>query len=79
MVLFLSLATYLIPVNTRMEIGLSCKYSIGFLLVPLFLYMKPSGESRNHRLDWLYYLLFVVTSALPTIITYADALFFTGV
>ena len=76
MVLFLSLLTYLIPVNSRLEIGLSCKYSISFLLIPLFLFMKPSGEGRNHRLDWLYYLLFIITSTLPTIITYADQIFF---
>ena len=71
MVLLLCLLTYLIPVNDRMGLGLSCKYSIGFLLIPLFLFMKPSGEDRNRRFDWLYYLLFFITSALPTIIAYA--------
>ena len=75
MVLLLCLLTYAIPVNARMGFGLSCKYSIGFLLIPLFLFMKPSGEDRNHRFDWLYYLLFLVTSALPTIIAYAGQVF----
>ena len=78
MVLLLCLLTYLIPVNERMGLGLSCKYSIGFLLIPLFLFMKPSGEDRNRRFDWLYYLLFFITSALPTIIAYAGQILTRG-
>ena len=68
LILVLSLATYLVPENMRMSIGLSCKYAIGFLLIPVFVFMKPSGESRNMRFDWLYYALFWLASMLPTII-----------
>lgn len=75
LVLTLSLLSYAFPLEMRYEMGFSCLYSIGFLAVPLLLFLKPSAEKHNFTLDWLYYLLFFVTLAMPTIIYYADMLF----
>lgn len=76
LIALLTAIAYIIPAHLRLDAGLSCIYSIAFVSIPLFLFLKPGGKNRNFHFDILYYALFFFFTALPTIILYANELFF---
>ena len=63
----LVLAFYLIPAEQRPYLGLDTEHAFYYVLIPFFLFFHPAGTDHKKRDDYIYYALYAVAWALPSL------------
>ena len=58
---------YLIPADQRSYFGFASTHAFYFLSIPFFLFYKPSGRRYNQRNSIIYYAIYAVIWALPSL------------
>ena len=58
---------YLIPAESREYLGIETQHAWFFLLIPFFLFFKPAGINHKKRDDIIYYAIYAVAWALPSL------------
>ena len=66
-VLLFTMAFYLIPVEERRNFGFLSTQAFYFVLIPFFLFYKPAGKNHKLSSDVIYYVLYAIAWALPSI------------
>lgn len=67
LIIIYSVIFYLIPKDVRSNLGTEGNYTIFFLFIPLVLFYKPAGRHHKQTSDLVYYVLFFIIWALPSI------------
>ena len=63
---------YLIPADKRAYFGIETEHAFYYVLIPFFLFYLPGGRSHSAKSDRLYYLLYAIAWALPSIPSIID-------
>ena len=58
---------YLIPADQRSFFGFTSTHAFYFLTIPFFIFYKPSGRHYNSRDSIIYYAIYAVIFALPSL------------
>jgi hypothetical protein len=58
---------YLIPASQRSNFGFSSTQAFYFVLIPFFLFYRPAGQNYTMKSNIIYYALYAVAWALPSL------------
>lgn len=66
-IVILTVIFYLIPSDQRANFGFSSTQAFYFVLIPFFLFYKPSGRHYSTKSNIIYYVLYAIAWSLPSI------------
>lgn len=66
-IIFLTILFYVIPAEVRSNFGITATQAFYFVLIPFFLFYRPSGKNYKARSSAIYYVLYAIAWILPSI------------
>jgi len=67
LIVVVTIVFYAMPVDIRRNFGVTSTHAFFFVLIPFFLFYKPSGKDYKTSSTIIYYIIYAILWALPSI------------